>query len=189
MGQKRAFLPRHFWAIRARLELAGNLRDLALLNLAIDSKLRGCDLVGMKVSDAAIGDTIKERATVIQSKTGQPVEFEITENTRKSISVWIDAPQMAGCAFLFPSRSRASDHISLRQYARMAKDWVKMIGLEPSGYGTHSLRRTKALQIYRKTGTLRAVQLLLGHAKMDSTVRCLGVELEDALTIAQGIEL
>ncbi len=189
MGQKRAFLPRHVWAIRARLELAGNLRDLALLNLAIDSKLRGCDLVRMKVSDVAIGAAIKERATVIQSKTARPVQFEITENTRKSISAWIETPQISGCAHLFPSRIHASDHVSPRQYARIVKDWVRMIGLEPSGYGTHSLRRTKASQIYRKTGNLRAVQLLLGHAKMDSTVRYLGVELEDALAIAEGIEL
>lgn len=189
IGQKRALLPRHVWAIRARLELADTPRDLALLNLAIDSKLRGCDLVRLKVADIAVGDAVKERATIIQSKTKRPVQFELTENTRVSVLEWNQSPSMIGCAYLFPSRIHSSPHLSTRQYARMVKDWVTSIGLEPSGYGTHSLRRTKASQIYRKTGNLRAVQLLLGHAKMDSTVRYLGVELEDALAIAEGIDL
>lgn len=159
MGQKRALLPRHVWAIRARLELADTLRDLALLNLAIDSKLRGCDLVRLKVADIAVGDAVKERATTIQSKTNRPVQFELMENTRKSVLDWIKSPSMIGCTYLFPSRIHNSPHLSTRQYARMVKDWVTSIGLEPSGYGTHSLRRTKASQIYRKTGNLRAVQL------------------------------
>ncbi len=189
MGQKRALLPRHVWASRARLELAENPRDLALLNVAIDSKLRGCDLVRLKVADIAVGDAVKERATIVQSKTNRPVQFELTENTRKSLREWIKSPSMIGRSYLFPSRLHRSPHLSTRQYARIVKGWVIAIGLEPSGYGTHSLRRTKASQIYRKTGKLRAVQLLLGHAKMDSTVRYLGVELEDALTIAEGIDL
>jgi integrase len=96
---------------------------------------------------------------------------------------------MTGCDFLWPSRFHAPDHKSTRQYARLVKDWVSSIGLEPSGYGTHSLRRTKVAQIYKKTGNLRAVQLLLGHTKLDSTVRYLGVELEDALEISERVEI
>jgi len=189
VGQKRPLLPKQVWAIRARLELAGNLRDLALFNLAIDSKLRGCDLVRLQVADLVIGDKVRDRVTVIQSKTNRPVQFEVSENTRDSLWHWVCSPEMVGCAYLFPSRLRNRLHVSTRQYARLVQDWVSAIGLDPIGYGTHSLRRTKAAQIYRKTGNLRAVQLLLGHAKVDSTVRYLGVELENALSIAEKIEI
>ena len=189
IGQKRPLLPRQVWAIRARLELAGNLRDLTLFNLAIDSKLRGCDLVRLKVGDLVVGGSVRERVSVIQRKTGRPVQFEVSENTRKSVLEWVSSPAMLGCGFLFPSRFHTSPHLSTRQYARLVGDWVCAIGLDPSGYGTHSLRRTKAALIYRKTGNLRAVQLLLGHTKVDSTVRYLGVELDDALSIAEKIDI
>jgi integrase len=189
VGQKRPLLPKQVWAIRARLELAGNLRDLTLFNLAIDSKLRGCDLVRLKVADLVVGERVRERVTVIQSKTNRPVQFEVSENTRDSIRHWICRPEVCGCVHLFPSRLHRRPHLSTRQYARLVRDWVSAVGLDPSGYGTHSLRRTKAAQIYRKTGNLRAVQLLLGHTKVDSTVRYLGVELEDALSIAEKIDI
>ena len=189
MGQKRPLLPKHVWAIRVRLELASRLRDLALFNMAVDSKLRGCDLVKLEVADVFVSGRIKERTSIIQSKTQQPVQFEITEVTRKSLSAWLDDPAMVGSRFLWPSRFRSSDHISTRQYARLVKNLVGDIGLEPSAFGTHSLRRTKVAQIYKKTGNLRAVQLLLGHTKMDSTVRYLGVDLEDALSISEGVEV
>ncbi len=189
IGQKRPLLPKQVWAIRARLELAGNLRDLALFNVAIDSKLRGCDLVRLKVKALVSSERVRERVTIVQSKTGQPVQFELTENTRDSVTAWVNAPEMFRCAFMFPSRFHDRPHISTRQYGRLVRDWVTAIGLEPSGYGTHSLRRTKASEIYRKTGNLRAVQLLLGHTKVDSTVRYLGIELEDALSIAEKIDL
>ncbi|MGB3625026.1 MAG: tyrosine-type recombinase/integrase [Henriciella sp.] len=189
VGQKRALLPKHVWAIRVRLELAEKLRDLALFNMAVDSKLRGCDLVRLQIADVFVADRMKERTTIVQSKTDRPVQFEITETTRQSVHAWIASPAMIGSTYLWPSRFHASPHISTRQYGRMLKAWVAAIGLEPSAYGTHSMRRTKAAQIYKKTGNLRAVQLLLGHTKMDSTVRYLGVELEDALTIAEGVEI
>jgi len=189
VGQKRPLLPKQVWAIRARLELAGNLRDLALFNVAIDSKLRGCDLVSLKVTDLVRDDRIRERVSVVQSKTNKPVQFELAENTRETLTNWIKSPEMIGCQFLFPSRFHDRPHISTRQYGRLVRDWVVSIGLEPSGYGTHSMRRTKVAEIYRKTGNLRAVQLLLGHTKIDSTVRYLGVELEDALSIAERIDI
>ena len=189
IGQKRPLLPKQVWAVRARLELASNFRDLALFNLAIDSKLRGCDLVRLRVSDLVVGDRVRERVTIVQSKTNRPVQFEVSENTRETIAAWLDHPEMRGSRYLFPSRFHASPHISTRQYARLVREWVLSIGLEPSGYGTHSLRRTKASEIYHKTGNLRAIQLLLGHTKVDSTVRYLGVELEDALSIAERIDI
>ena len=189
IGQKRPLLPKQVWAIRARLELVSKLRDLALFNLAIDSKLRGCDLVSLKVANLVVANRVRDRVTIIQSKTKRPVQFEVSENTRESIWNWVCSPEMLGCACLFPSRLLDRPHLSTRQYARMVNKWVSGIGLEPSSYGTHSLRRTKAAQIYRKTGNLRAVQLLLGHAKVDSTVRYLGVELEDALSIAEKIDI
>ena len=189
IGQKRPLLPRHVWSIRVRLEMAGNARDLALFNLAVDSKLRGCDLVGIRVTDVFAVGHAKERASIVQSKTGKPVRFEITETTRLSLERWISDPEMTGLEFLWPSRLHGSPHLSTRQYARIVRGWVTSLGLEPSAYGTHSMRRTKVAQIYKKTGNLRAVQLLLGHTKMDSTVRYLGVDLEDALTLSEGIDL
>jgi site-specific recombinase XerC len=189
IGQKRPLQPKHVWSIRVRLEMAGAIRDLALFNMAVDSKLRGCDLVALHVRDILVAGRVKGRASITQSKTGRPVRFEITETTRQSLERWIDSPEMRGTEFLWPSRFHDSPHISTRQYARILRDWVTSIGLESSAYGTHSMRRTKVAQIYKKTGNLRAVQLLLGHTKMDSTVRYLGVDLDDALTISEGIDL
>lgn len=189
VGQKRPLKPKHVWAIRVRLELAENHRELGLFNLAIDSKLRGCDLVKMKVVDVMASSHIKERASVLQSKTQKPVRFEISEGTRASLENWMQNPLMIGSEYLWPSRFHERLHISTRQYARIVHDWVASIGLEITAYGTHSMRRTKVTQIYKKTGNLRAVQLLLGHTKMDSTVRYLGVELEDALEISEAIEI
>lgn len=189
VGQKRPLLPKHVWAIRVRLEIAEKVRDLALFNTAIDSKLRGCDLVRMKVADVYAAGQVKERASILQSKTGKPVRFELMEGTRTSVLQWLEDPMMIGQEFLWPGRFHEPLHISTRQYARLVREWVTSIGLEPSAYGTHSMRRTKVAQIYRKTGNLRAVQLLLGHTKMDSTVRYLGVELEDALAIAEAVEI
>ena len=189
VGQKRPLLPKQVWAIRARLELAGNFRNLALFNVAIDSKLRGCDLVSLKITDLIRDDRVRERVSVVQSKTNKPVQFELAENTRETVTNWINSPEMIGCQFMFPSRFHDRPHISTRQYGRLVRNWVVSIGLEPSGYGTHSMRRTKVAEIYRKTGNLRAVQLLLGHTKVDSTVRYLGVELEDALSIAERIDI
>ena len=128
-------------------------------------------------------------ASVLQSKTQKPVRFEISEGTRASIAKWMEDELMVGSEYLWPGRFHERLHISTRQYARIVRDWVTSIGLEATAYGTHSMRRTKVTQIYKKTGNLRAVQLLLGHTKMDSTVRYLGVELEDALTIAEAIEI
>ena len=189
VGQKRPLKPKHVWAIRVRLEIAENHRDLALFNTAIDSKLRGCDLVVLKVADVYAAGQVKERTSVLQSKTQKPVRFELTEGTRTSLERWLDDPMMVGHEYLWPGRFHDPLHISTRQYARLVQDWVRSIGLEPSAYGTHSMRRTKVAQIYKKTGNLRAVQLLLGHTKMDSTVRYLGVELEDALEISEGVEI
>ena len=189
IGQKPPLKLKEVWAIRIRLQLAGRLRDLALFNLAIDSKLRGCDLVSLRVSDVDHGGHIASRAIVMQQKTQRPVQFEITEQTRESIAAWRDRARLTGDRFLFPSRMHQSPHLSTRQYSRLVGYWVSQIGLDPSVYGTHSLRRTKATLIYRRTKNLRAVQLLLGHSKLESTVRYLGIELEDALDIAEKTEV
>lgn len=134
-------------------------------------------------------DQVLERVSVIQSKPWRPVQFELTENTRSLIATWVKSPEMLGCEFMFPSLFHDRLLISTRQHGRMVRDWVTSIGLEPSGYGMHSLRRTKAAEIYRKTRNLRAVQLLLGHTEVDCTVRYLGVELEDALCTAEKIDI
>ncbi len=188
-GQKRPFRPREVWAIRARLEMLGQVRNLALLNLAIDSKLRGCDLVSLKVSDVFSAGSVRERAMVIQRKTSRPVQFEITKLTASSVVAHVQAASLSKDDHLFPSRNSKSEHLSTRQYHRIVNSWVRQIGLKVSDYGTHSLRRTKVAQLYRNTGNLRAVQLLLGHAKIESTIRYLGIELEDALQISEALEL
>ena len=189
VGQKAPLKPPEVWAIRVRLQLAGNKRDLALFNLAIDSKLRGCDLLQIRVSDMRTGGEIRRRAKVLQSKTGNPVQFEVTKCTRDAIDEWCSFKELSSHDWLFPSRKDASRHLTTRQYARLVEHWIGSIDLPRSSYATHSMRRTKATLIYRKTGNLRAVQLLLGHTKIDSTVRYLGVEVEDALALAESIEL
>jgi integrase len=189
IGQKKPLEPKHVWSIRVRLEIAQSRRDLAIFNLAIDSKLRACDLVKLRVDDICSGANVGPRATIVQKKTGRPVQFEITEQSRSSVEALLPTLRATGSKYLFPSRLHASPHISIRQYSRLVHCWVESIGLESSNYGTHSMRRTKAAQIYRKTGNLRAVQLLLGHTKLESTVRYLGIEVDDALNIAEQIEL
>ena len=187
-GQKRSLKLQEIWAIRIRLQLACDSQHLALFNLAIDSKLRACDLVGLKVADVAQGGRVKPRACIIQRKTQQPVQFEITSQTRESLESWMREKYLSGPDFLFPSRRRDSTHLSTRQYSRILKGWMTTIGLDPTLYGTHSMRRTKVSLIYRRTKNLRAIQLLLGHTNLESTVRYLGVELDDALELAEQTE-
>jgi integrase len=189
VGQKAPLRLRDIWAIRIRLQLRHRTRDLALFNLAIDSKLRACDLVKLRVLDVAHGDQVAPRAIVMQQKTKRPVQFEITEPTRESVRAWIETAHLNPGAFLFPSRIRVSPHLSTREYARIVHRWVAEIGLDPAVYGTHSMRRTKASLIYRRTKNLRAIQLLLGHAKLESTVRYLGIEVDDALEMAEQTEV
>jgi len=189
IGPKPPFKLKEVWAIRIRLQLSGDVRNLALFNLAIDSKLRACDLVNIRVNDVTQGYKVVQRATVMQKKTKRPVQFEISDQTRLAIRNLITQFDLTPSQFLFPSRMSSSPHISTRQYAKIVKDWVANIGLDPYAYGTHSLRRTKATLIYRRTKNLRAVQLLLGHTKLESTVRYLGIELDDALEIAEQTEV
>ncbi len=189
VGQKPALKLKEIWSIRIRLQIANRVRDLALFNLAIDSKLRSCDLVKIRVRDIAHGSSIASRAMVMQQKTHQPVRFEITEQTRESISNWVSRARLTTEDYLFKSRLNSSLHISTRQYARILEKWVSEIGLDPAEYGTHSMRRTKASLIYRRTKNLRAVQLLLGHTKLESTVRYLGIEVDDALEMAEQTEV
>jgi integrase len=189
VGQKSPLRLKEIWAIRIRLQLADRLRELALFNLAVDSKLRSCDLVKLQVRDVTRGDHVASRAIVMQQKTQRPVQFEITEQTRESLTTWISCASRRPEDYLFPSRLRASPHLSTRQYARIVRRWVREIGLNPAAYGTHTLRRTKATLIYRRTKNLRAVQLLLGHSKLESTVRYLGIEVDDALEMAEQTEV
>jgi integrase len=189
IGQKAPLSMQDIWSIRMNLQNKGRLRDLALFNLALDSKLRACDLLKLHVSDVSNGDTINNRATVLQQKTNRPVRFEITRKSRKSLNDWIEAAGLEGSDYLFPSRIRKSVHLSTRQYSRMVTSWVATIGLDPTAYGTHSMRRTKATLLYRRTKNLRAIQLLLGHSKLDSTVRYLGIEIDDALEMSEQMEV
>ena len=189
VGQKPPLKLKEIWAIRIRLQISTRIRELALFNLAIDSKLRSCDLVKIRVRNISHGNTIASRAMIMQQKTHQVVRFEITEQTRDSISNWIKYADLDMSDYLFKSRLSSSPHISTRQYARIVGSWVSEIGLDAANYGTHSMRRTKASLIYRRTKNLRAVQLLLGHRKLESTVRYLGIEVDDALEMAEQTEV
>lgn len=189
IGAKRALKPQQVWAIRFWLDHQGRLRDRALFDLAIDSKLRGCDIVKIKIGELVSGGQIRSRAIVTQQKTGRPVQFELLEPVRGSMLAWLEHRGGTLDDFVFPSRIDHAKHISTRQYARLVDEWVTAIGLRREDYGTHSLRRTKASIIYKQTGNLRAVQILLGHTKIESTVRYLGVEVEDALVLAEHTEI
>ena len=178
-----ALRPKHVWSIRTKLQIADRKRDLAMFNLAIDSKLRGCDVVALKVEDIAPHGYAVERATVRQKKTGLPVRFEVTEQTRQAVDDYIRAADRKPGDFLFAAPRRPGHELSTRQYARLVSDWIRTIGLDPCMFGTHSLRRTKATLIYRRTGNLRA------DSKIESTVRYLGIEVDDALAIAEQIDV
>ena len=162
-GAKPPLRPRHVWSIRSKLQSAGRTRDLAMFNLAIDSKLRGCDVVALKVEDVAPNGYAADRATIRQKKTGQPVRFELTEQTRQAVDDYLRAAGKTPGEFLFTGRLDSARSMTTRQYARLLSEWISSIGLDPHVFGTHSLRRTKATLIYRRTGNLRAVQLLFGH--------------------------
>jgi integrase len=188
IGPKPPLRPSQVWAIRTRLQMQERKRDLALFNLAIDSKLRGCDVVAIRVEDVAPGGHALDRATIGQKKTGRPVRFELTDQTRSAIDDYLRLTGRKPGQVLFCGRN-PSRGLTTRQYARLVNDWVASIGLEPLQFGTHSLRRTKAVLIYRQTGNLRAVQLLLGHSKIESTVRYLGIEIDDAIEIAVKVDI
>ena len=189
VGQKAPFKLKEVWAIRVRLQMEHRIRELALFDLGIDSKLRGCDLVKLRVRDICHGEQVAARAIVMQQKTQRPVQFEITAPTREAVHAWIKQTGLKSDDYLFPSRIHGSPHIGTRQYARILEHWVEELGLDPASYGTHSMRRTKVTLIYRRTHNLRAVQLLLGHTKLESTVRYLGIEVDDALEIAEQTEV
>lgn len=189
VGQKAPLKLKDIWAIRIRLELGHRTRELALFDLGLDSKLRACDLVRLRVRDICHGDRVSTRAIVMQQKTSRPVQFEITPPTRDAAAAWIKEAKLAYDDFLFPSRVHESPHLGTRQYARILNSWIEEIGLDSTAYGTHTIRRTKASLIYRRTKNIRAVQLLLGHTKLESTVRYLGIEVEDALELSEQTEI
>ena len=185
VGQKAPLKLKDIWAIRIRLQIGHRTRELALFDLGLDSKLRACDLVRLRVRDISHGDRISTRAIVMQQKTSLPVQFEITNPTREAVSAWIKQAALSNDDYLFPSRIHDSPHLGTRQYARILDSWIDEIGLDPTAYGTHTMRRTKASLIYRRTKNIRAVQLLLGHIKLESTVLYLGIEIEDALELSE----
>ena len=188
IGQKRPLKPKEVWAIRVRLQLEGRKRDLALFNLAIDSKLRGCDLVSLRVDDVCVGGRVRDRATVIQKKTGRPVQFEITEQTRSSIRDWVSEGNLKNGHYLFPSRRRGASpfdaaicpHRTCLGRERRAGQLGLRYPLNASDEGGPDLSKNRQSE---------AVQLLLGHTKLESTLRYLGMEADDALSIAEQVEL
>ena len=188
-GAKPPLRPRHVWSIRSKLQLEGRTRDLAMFNLAIDSKLRGCDVVALRVEDVAPNGYAADRTTIRQKKTGQPVRFELTEQTRQAVDDYLRAARKKPGEYLFNGRRGSERGMTTRQYARLVSEWLASVGLDQHVFGTHSLRRTKATLIYRRTGNLRAVQLLLGHRKIESTVRYLGIEVDDAPAIAEQVDI
>jgi integrase len=183
IGAKPPIQPKHVWSIRTRLEIEGRTRDLAMFNLGVDSKLRGCDLVALKVEDVARTDT---PSAVRRSGKRRPVgqsKFELTDHTRQAVDEYLRSASKKPGDFLFTGR-RVGQNMTTRQYARLLSGWIGSVGLDPRLFGTHSLRRTKATLVYRRTGNLRAV-----HTKIESTVRYLGIEVDDALSIAEQVDI
>jgi len=189
IGAKQALKPQQVWVIRFWLGQHRRLRDRALFDLAIDSKLRGCDAVKIRIGDIVAGGRIRDRAVVVQQKTNRPVQFELVEPARKTLLAWLERPRRNAQRLRLAEPERLHGLQSTRQYARLVREWVIGIGLQAEEYGTHSLRRTKASIIYKAIGNLRAVQILLGHAKIESTVRYLGVDVEDALELSERTEI
>jgi site-specific recombinase XerC len=189
VGVKRPLKIPQIWEIRFFLDRESRSRDRVLCDLAIDSKLRGCDLVELRIGTIVSGPEIRTRAIVVQKKTARPVQFELRPDARASLLAWLQRSSGTVDDFAFPSRVDHAEHLSTRQYARLVDERVSAIGLRREDYGTHSLRRTKASIIYKATGNLRAVQILLGHTKIVNTVRYFGVDVEDALTLAEGTEI
>ena len=183
------FCLEEIWSIRTRLDISNNLRELTIFNLALDCKLRACDFIKLKVRDIAHGTTVQSGAILIQQKTGEPVQFEITPKTKVTITSWIKSNGLKNDDYLFTSRVKNHDHLSTRQYSRIVKRWVSSIGLDATAYETHSMRRTKASLIYKRAKNLRAVQILLGHTNLESTVRYLGVEVDDALELSERTDI
>ena len=189
IGAKPPLRPNQVWSIRTRLLIERRTRDLALFNLAVDSKLRGCDVVALRVEDVAPNGYAVDRATVRQKKTGRPVKFELTDQTRQAVDDFLKEAGKRPGEYLFTGRRGRDRALTTRQYARPLADWVASIGLDPRVFGTHSLRRTKASIIYKATGNLRAIQILLGHSKIENTVRYLGVDVDDALSLSEATEI
>jgi integrase len=160
-GAKPPLRPKHVWSSRTKLQIEGRARDLAMFNLAIDSKLRGCDIVAIRVEDVAASGYTADRATVRQKKTGRPVRFELGAQTRQAVDDYLKVAHERPGEFLFTGRGGVERSMTTRQYARLVSEWIGSVGLDPRLFGTHSLRRTKATLIYRRTGNLRAVQLRL----------------------------
>jgi integrase len=184
-GVKRPFKLEEIWRIRTRLEIKNNLMQLALLNLAIDSKLRSCDLLSLRVRDVATQDQIFERVQWTQRKTGIDVQFEVTPRTQQSLSRWVHSSALSANDFIFQSERRNNQPISYSYYRTIIRSWAEQLGLDADLYGTHSMRRTKATLVYARTKNIRAVQLLLGHTKIDNTIRYLGIEIEDAIKLSR----
>ena len=189
VGPKRPFKAGDVWEVRQFLKLKHRIRDLALFNLGIDSKLRACDLLDLRVSDIGTGQTIFQQATIVQRKTEASVTFEITAATRSTLQAWIDNASLAPDDSLWPSRNKSSKHLSMSQYTRIIKQFAEVVGADPVSFATHSIRRTKVTLIYRQTQNLRACQLLLGHKKIENTVRYFGLDLDDALKISRDIDI
>jgi integrase len=188
IGQKRPLKPKDVWAIRIWLELGERRRDSALFDLAIDSKLRACDLVRLKIQDVYVGDHARERATIVQKKTNRPYSLRLLprhglRSAHGSIHVSVVRPT------IFSRATQSSVPFVDATICAIGSQVNEGRRLRRSLYGTHSMRRTKAAQVYRKTGNPRAVQLLLGHTKLESTVRYLGIEVDDALSISEQVEI
>jgi len=158
-------------------------------NVPLDQRKEFSAMPYIRIGDLVSGGRVRNRAMVIQQKTKRPVQFESLEPARSSLLAWLERRGGSVENYAFPSRVDRLDHLSTRQYSRLVEEWVSGIGLRREDYGTQSLRRTKAALIYKQTGNLRAVQILLGHSKIETSVRYLGLEVEDALTLAEATEV
>jgi len=186
VGRKPPLSPEQVQLMKMLLTQAGNIRDLALFSLAIDSALRGSDLVRLKVEDLYDGTDIREVANIRQKKTSKAVSFTMSTFTREALKELIESEEMGSQSFLFTSQHKGKGNpLSPAHLRRLMKGWLAQANINPDLYGSHSLRRSKIALIYKKTGNLRAAQLLLGHKSIESTKKYLGIEEGEALDIAK----
>ena len=189
-GAKLALKPLHVWGIRIRLQVADKCRDLALFDLALDSKLRGCDLVALRVGDVVSASGVRSRVMILQRKTGRPVQFEITEQTRRSLEAWIEARRLRAEDWLFPSRSKRGVHLSTRQYARLVDAWVRASRPRSNRLRHPQPAPDQGLPALHEDGQSPRVSAPIGpHEAREHGQIPLGVEVDDALALSESLEL
>ena len=187
-GQKKPFTRKEIGLIQELLKIKDDKRSLALFTLGIDSMLRASDLVNLEVETITDHEgKVKNKFSVIQIKTGQPVEITLTQKTIDYVQDWLNSESIY-YGYVFKGATIDS-HLSIERYRVGIKNWVKSIGLNPREYSTHSVRRTKPSIVYKETGNIEEVKRMLGHTTLAMTSEYLGIDKEKVSDLATRINV